>query len=51
MKALLSALDASAPSLGRDGCGDPVIAGKVGHVYADGTGYLLCVSTGESARR
>jgi len=48
--ALLAALDASPRSLRRDDCGDYAINGKHGHVYADGSGYLLCVTTGESPR-
>jgi hypothetical protein len=35
----------------RHPCGDYVIRGKFGHIYQDGVGYLLCVHTGESARR
>jgi len=31
--------------------GDWAIHGKLGHIYADGAGYLLWVHTGESARR
>ena len=31
--------------------GDWGIHGKLGHIYADGAGYLLCVSTEESPRR
>jgi hypothetical protein len=60
--ALIAALDASPVALHRepldgrnksDG-GEPppyAIFGTSGHIYADGAGYLLYVSTGESARR
>jgi hypothetical protein len=47
----LVALDASASGLRRDDCGDYAIHGKDGHIYVDGDGFLLCVSTGESVRR
>ena len=49
LKALLAALDASETTLRRDlvrsegRAGDWAIYGKLGHVYADGDGYLLCV--------
>jgi hypothetical protein len=49
--AFVAALDASPRSLRRDECGDYVIKGKSGHVYVDGNGYLLVVTTGESPRR
>ncbi len=49
--ALLNALDASHRSLGRDQCGDWAIVGKAGHIYVDGLGFLLYVTTGESPRR
>ena len=51
LETLLEALDASSLALRRDACGDYAINGKSGHIYADGSGFLLCVSTGESARR
>jgi hypothetical protein len=51
LETLLEALDASPLALRRDACGDYAISGKSGHIYADGSGFLLCVSTGESARR
>ena len=47
MDELLKALDASPLALRRDACGDYRINGKSGHIYADGTGYLLCVMTDE----
>jgi hypothetical protein len=47
---MVSVLDASRLSLRRDGCGDYRISGKHGHVYADGAGFLLCVSGGGAAR-
>jgi hypothetical protein len=49
LKALLAALDASEVALKRDlvrsegRAGDWAIYGKLGHVYGDGDGYLLCV--------
>jgi hypothetical protein len=61
LKALLAALDASETTLRRDlvrsegRAGDWAIYGKLGHVYGDGDGYLLCVvaddERDESARR
>ena len=48
---LLSALDASPRALQRDLCGDWQIAGRSGHIFGDGAGYLLYVHTGESPRR
>jgi hypothetical protein len=50
LEGLLAALDASPLALRRDACGAYAINGKSGHIYADGPGFLLCVSTGESAR-
>ena len=47
----LAALDASQLGLRRDECGDYRINGKLGHIYPDSDGFLLYVSTGESARR
>jgi hypothetical protein len=53
LKALLAALDASETTLRRDlvrsegRAGDWAIYGKLGHVYADGDGYLLCVVAGD----
>jgi hypothetical protein len=49
--AFLTALDASPRAMRRDACGDRAIVGSCGHVYADGAGFLLYVSTAESARR
>ena len=49
LKALLAALDASETTLRRDlvrgegRAGNWAICGKLGHVYPDGDGYLLCV--------
>jgi hypothetical protein len=59
---LLEALNASQVTLTRDfyldfgRVGDYAIRGKCGHIYQDGNyqdgnGWLLCVYTGESARR
>jgi hypothetical protein len=53
----MTVLDASPLALQRDLSrgegrkGDWGIHGKLGHIYADGAGYLLCVSTEESPRR
>jgi hypothetical protein len=50
LHALLTALDASSVALRRDlnrsegRKGDIGIHGKLGHIYADGTGFLLCVN-------
>jgi hypothetical protein len=50
LHALLTALDASSVALQRDlhrregRKGDHGIHGKLGHIYADGTGFLLCVN-------
>jgi hypothetical protein len=50
LHALLTALDASSVPLQRDlhrregRKGDHGIHGKLGHIYADGTGFLLCVN-------
>jgi hypothetical protein len=54
---LIDALDASPTTMTRDvhrglgRVGDYAIRGRYGHIYSDGDGYLLCVHTGESARR
>jgi hypothetical protein len=48
---LLHALNASPTALRLDSCGDWAIIGKLGQIVVDGHGYLLCVTTGESARR
>jgi hypothetical protein len=51
LKALLDALDASPRALGRDQCGDWMIRGSAGHIFANKAGFLLYVATDESARR
>ena len=61
LKALLAALDASETTLRRDlvrsegRAGDWAIYGRIGHVYPDDDGYLLCVvaddERDQSARR
>jgi hypothetical protein len=61
LESLLAALDASPRALRREPLdgrnkpdGDPTdyaIIGKHGHIYADGAGFLIYVSTHESARR
>ena len=48
---LVKALDVSVLRLRRDECGDHRINGKRGHIYRDGAGFLLYVTTGESKRR
>ncbi|MGO9681180.1 MAG: hypothetical protein ACLPTZ_00955 [Beijerinckiaceae bacterium] len=50
LEILLLALDASPLAMRLDDCRDWTIAGKLGHVYTDGAGYLLCVD-GTSRRR
>jgi hypothetical protein len=37
--------------LRRDDCGDWAIIGHDVTIYPDGAGYLLCITTGQSARR
>jgi hypothetical protein len=55
LETLLTALDASPRALYRPICrgwtGDYQITGKLGHILADGDGFLLYVHTGESPRR
>jgi hypothetical protein len=51
LERLVVALDASPRALQRDECDDWHLRGKLGHVYVDGAGYLLCVGSEESARR
>jgi hypothetical protein len=51
LEALVATIDASSRALQRDLCGDYMITGKLGHIFADGQGFLLCVSTRESPRR
>jgi hypothetical protein len=51
LEALVVAIDASPRVLRRDQCGDYMITGKLGHIFADGQGFLLHVSTRESPRR
>jgi hypothetical protein len=51
LEELLHALDASATALRLDGCGEWAIIGKLGQIVVDGSGFLLCVTTDESARR
>jgi hypothetical protein len=51
LEALVAAIDASPRALWRDQCGDYMITGKLGHIFADGQGFLLYVSTRESPRR
>jgi hypothetical protein len=55
LETMLTALDASETCFERPHCrgftGDWQITGKLGHVLADGDGFLLYVSTEESPRR
>ena len=51
LDALVASIDASARALRRDQCGDYMITGKLGHIFDDGQGFLLYVSTRESPRR
>jgi hypothetical protein len=61
LKGLLLALDASPVSLKRDlvrgegRTGDLAVHGRLGHIYPDGDGYLLCIVAADeldqSARR
>ena len=57
LKALLAALDASETTLRRDlvrgegRAGNWAICGKLGHVYPDGDGYLLCVVADDERNR
>jgi hypothetical protein len=51
LEALLAALDATRRALRRNTCGDWTIRGKRGHIYADGSGFLIVVSPGDSIRR
>jgi hypothetical protein len=51
LDALVASIDASSRALRRDQCGDYMITGKLGHIFADGQGFLLYVSTQGSPRR
>jgi hypothetical protein len=51
LEILLTALDATPRALRRDGCGDWAIEGKCGYIYADGSGFLIVIITGDSIRR
>ena len=55
LEAMVTALDASETCFERPVCrgwlGDWQITGKLGHVLADGEGYLLYASTEKSSRR
>jgi hypothetical protein len=46
LETLLTALSATRRAFWRDTCGDWAIWGKRGHIYADGSGFLLFVSPG-----
>ena len=46
LETLLTALGATGRALRRDSCGDWAIEGKRGHIYADGSGFLIVVCTG-----
>jgi hypothetical protein len=51
LQSFLTALDAWTRALRRDDCNDWAISGRYGTIYRDGDGYILCITTGESARR
>jgi hypothetical protein len=51
LETLLTKLDATPRALRRDSCGDCAIKGKRGHIYADGSGFLIVITTGNSIRR
>jgi hypothetical protein len=51
LETLLRALDATSRALRRDSCGAWTIKGKRGYIYADGSGFLIVVSPGDSIRR
>ena len=51
LETLLTALDATPCALQRDGCGDWAIEGKRGYIYANGSGFLIVITTGDSIRR
>jgi len=51
LEALLATLDATRRAFWRDTCGDWAIWGKRGHIYADGSGFLIVVCTEGSIRR
>jgi hypothetical protein len=51
LESLLTVLDATHGALRRDSCGDWAIMGKRGLIYADGSGFLILVCTGDSIRR
>ena len=46
LETLLTALSATRRAFWRDTCGDWAIWGKRGHIYADGSGFLIVVCTG-----
>jgi hypothetical protein len=48
---LMDAARKNRRALRRDRCGDYMITGKLGHIFADGQGFLLYVSTQGSPRR
>jgi hypothetical protein len=51
LETLSRTLDATPRALRRDSCGDWAIKGKRGNVYADGSGFLIVISTDASIRR
>jgi hypothetical protein len=50
LETLLTALNATPRALRRDSCGDWAIKGKRGHIYPDGSGFLIVVNTADSIR-
>ncbi len=51
IETILTALDATHRALRRDSCGDRVIKGKRGYIYADGSGFLIVVTAGDCINR
>jgi hypothetical protein len=50
LETLLRGLDATSRAVRPDSCGDWAIKGKRGYIYADGSGFLIVVSGGNSSR-
>ncbi len=51
LETLLNDLDATPRALRRDACGDWIIKGKHGCIFADGKGFRIVAGTDESSRR
>jgi hypothetical protein len=50
LKTLFTALGATRRAFRRDSCGEWAIKGKRGRIYADGSGFLIVVTTGDLIR-